>query len=157
MKVLKLKKRYKALSLMEVMVAAATLFIIVVGALSYQYHTVVHNRKAQSNLTATRTAQLLLEDWKNNGGSPYYDPTTLELGFIAAAEKEADYYCFVDNLPMYIKLVGTDIDYDEDGGVVLRKLDVKVSWRGDYRSEAPGGSDPYIVMTTYVRNDAAGG
>ncbi len=156
MKVLKLKKRYKAFSLMEVIVAAGTLFIIVLGALSYQYHAVVHSRIARSNLTATRTAQLLLEDWKNNGGSSYYDPTTLELGFITTSE-EADYYCFVDTLPMFITLNGSDIDYDEDGGVILRKLDVKVSWRRDYRDNAPGEDDPYIVMTTYVRNDAAGG
>jgi len=156
MKVLKLKKRYKAFSLIEVIVAAATLFIIVLGALSYEYHTVVHNRIAQSNLTATRTAQLLLEDWKNNGGSSYYDPTTLEMGFITTSE-EADYYCFVDTLPMFINLDGTDIDFDEDAGVILRKLDVKISWRRDYRADAPGGNDPYIVMTTYVRNDAAGG
>jgi len=157
MKIPRLKKCYKAFSLLEVMVAAGTLFIIVLGALSYEYHTVVHNRIAQSNITATRTAQLLLEDWKNNGGSPYYDPTTLELGFITTSEEEADYYCFVDTLPMFISLNGSNIDYDEDAGVILRKLDVKVSWRRDYKSDAPGGDDPYIVMTTYVRNDAAGG
>ncbi|GAI31726.1 unnamed protein product, partial [marine sediment metagenome] len=63
------KKRNSGLVFVEIMIAAATLFIIVLGALSYQYHAAVHNRIAQSNLTATRTAQLLLEDWKNNGGS----------------------------------------------------------------------------------------
>ena len=150
-------KQYKAFTIVEVMIAATTLFIIVLGALSYQYHSAVQNRIARSNVTATRTAQLLLEDWKNTGGMAQYDPEFLDLGFVSSSEEDADYFIFADTLPMFINLTSEDIGLDEEAGVTLRRLNVRIGWRRDYRVEAPESDDPYLLMTTYVRTDAAGG
>lgn len=50
------------------MVAMAVLAIATLGTLSYQYHSAKHSRIAKLEMTATRTAQLLLEDWKSSGG-----------------------------------------------------------------------------------------
>jgi Tfp pilus assembly protein PilV len=152
-----MSKRYRGLTLIEVVIAAVILFIAILGGLSYQYHTEVQNRIASCNLIAERVAQLLLEDWKNNGGSSTYDPATLELGFLSSEVPDADYYIFTDNLHLYITLGSSVITTDEEAGVTIRQLDVKVRWRRDYREGAPEDDDPYVSMTTYVRNDASGG
>jgi Tfp pilus assembly protein PilV len=145
------------LTLIETIIAAVSLSIIALGALSYQYFAATHNRIAQSQVTATRTGQLLIEDWKNSGGSAAYDPTSLQLGFLKASEKGWGYYIVVDNLPMYINLSSSDVEHDDAAGVTVRQLDVKVAWRRDYQNGAPETDDPFIVLTTYARVDATGG
>jgi Tfp pilus assembly protein PilV len=152
-----MSKRYKGLSLIEVIIASAVLFIAIIGGLSYQYHAEVQNHIARANQTASRIAQLLLEDWKNSGGSATYDPTTLQLGFLSSHEKNADYYIFTDNLRMYIAMDSSVVVSDPDAGVTITRLGVRVTWRRDYREGGPEDNDPYVYMTTYTRNDASGG
>jgi len=150
-------RKNSGFTLIETIIAAVCLVIIALGALSYQYHAAMHNHIARSQMIATRTAQLLLEDWKNNGGSAEYDPASLELGFIAADEKDWGYFVIVDNLPMYINLSGSEVVHDEEAGVTLRELIVRIAWKGDYTQEAPDADDPYVMLTTYARVDASGG
>lgn len=142
--------------MLEVLVAMAVLAIAALGALSYQYHCAKHSRIAKLEMTATRTGQLLLEDWKSNGGSSSYDPTSLGLGF--THDPESDFYkIVVDDLPMYIRLMYTDIDQDNTAGVTLREISVVVRWCLGFSDNEPEVNDPHLVLTTYVRLDASSG
>lgn len=144
-------------SLVEVMVAMTIMVIAALGALGYQYYAVQHSKIAEAQIAATRTAQLLLEDWKSTGGSTDYDPTTLGLGFSSADEDDFDYTVIIDELPMYIALSHNDVAHDSAAGITLRKIVVKVRWRKDFGEGQVEDDDPLLVMTTYVRLDAAGG
>jgi prepilin-type N-terminal cleavage/methylation domain-containing protein len=144
-------------TLIEVIIASVSLSIIALGALSYQYFAAVHNHIALAQITATRTGQLLIEDWKNNGGSAMYNPTSLNLGFLKSDEDGWGYYIVVDNLPMYINLISNDVAVDVAAGVTIRELGVRVAWRRDYKEDAPEAGGPSIIITTYARVDAAGG
>jgi prepilin-type N-terminal cleavage/methylation domain-containing protein len=147
-----------AVTLIEIMVAMVILAVAALGALAYQYHAAAHARIAKTEITATRTAQLLLEDWKSTGGSPNYDPTALNLGFSTIEEEpQADYFITIDNLPMYIVLSHDNVDYDPIAEVTLREISVTVRWHRDYSSGAIEADDPALTLTTYVRIDASGG
>ncbi len=76
------------LTLVEALIAMAVLAIVALGAMGYQYYAALHARIARAQIIATRTAQLLLEDWKSTGdstggGLTTYDPYKLGLGFSA--------------------------------------------------------------------------
>lgn len=139
-------------TLVEVMVSMVILAIVALGALGYQYHAAREGRIAKAQITATRTAQLLLEDWKSTGGSTNYNPTTLGLGFLTPpdAADEADYFITVDYLPMYIVLSYNDVGTDDSAGIILREVSVTVSWRRDHRVGSREINDPSLVLTTYV-------
>lgn len=151
------RKMYRrGATLIEALVAMAILAIAALGALNYQFYSAKHARIARLEMTATRTAQLLLEDWKSNGGSDNYDPTSLGLGIVD--DDESNFYRIeVDDLPMYIRLMHRDIDEDEVAGVTLREITVICRWRHDFSDDAPDASDPHLTLTTYVRLDGAGG
>jgi len=139
-------------------VAAFTLTeaIATLGGLGFQYHAAKHTRIAREQIIGTRTAQLLLEDWKSTDGSKNYDPSTLGLGFSSKLESSvtesagtAAYSITVDNVPMQISLQWTDRpgnpDYDDpETGDKLRELSVTVRFN---ESE----NIPPVVLTTYVR------
>lgn len=147
--------RQGGFTLVEAMVAMAVLAIASLGALSYQYHTARHAQIAKFEMTATRTAQLLLEDWKSVGGLDNYDPTDLNVGFYTDPEIDGFYRINVDGLPMYVRLRYEDIDHDDVAGVTLREISVIVRWSPDYEDgQGPQASDPHLVLTTYVRLDA---
>ncbi len=172
--VVKQAKSPTAHTLLEVMVATVVLAIAAVGALGYQYHAARQARVARAQIIATRTGQLLLEDWKSTGGSDDYDPTTLGLGFSsisipqfftegqgkgsgAPLHSEA-YAITIDGVPMQIVLRWEDIDTDEIAEMTLRQLAVVAKF-----DEALGQSgslavyDPAILLTSYVRLDASDG
>ena len=65
------------MTLLEVAVAIAVLAIASIGAINYQYHATRQGLVARSEITATRVAQLLLEDWKSRGGDETYDPVEI--------------------------------------------------------------------------------
>ena len=63
------RKRHKrGVTLIEALAAMVILAIAALGTLSYQYHSAKHSHITKLEMTATRTAQLLLEDWKSSGG-----------------------------------------------------------------------------------------
>ncbi len=172
-------KRVKSeggITLVESLITASVLVIISMGALSYQYHAARHGRIAEAQITATRTAQLLLEDWKSTGGSRDYDPSGLELGFSEPLQipslwsegqgigqgnplHNAVYSITVNGLPMQVMLKWMDVETDIEAKVTLRELAVMV------RFVKSGGQNPAsalenlspIILTTYARIDGTSG
>lgn len=174
------RKFSSGLTLVEAMVAMVLLAIVVLGALGYQYYAALHARIARAQIVATRTAQLLLEDWKSTGGSTEYDPSTLGLGFSAKLAVPAHWsngegggagaplhdgvYAIttVDNLvPMVVMLRWVDVAEDAQAQVKLRQLTVIVNFgtQADLQAGSavwPANLEP-IILTTYVRLDESGG
>jgi prepilin-type N-terminal cleavage/methylation domain-containing protein len=143
-------------TLLEVTVAIAVLAVASIGAINYQYHATRQGLVARSEITATRVAQLLLEDWKSRGGDETYNPVDLGLGF--AALQAADWYRIkVDNLPMSVNLQWKNVEQDVAAGVTLREIRVEFRWRVDRTDGAIRDSDPEYVMTTLVRRDQSSG
>jgi len=163
-------------SLTEVMVASVVLVIGVTGALSYDYHVTKDARIASAHITATRTVQLVLEDWMSTGGAEQYDPFALKLGFSPALDipsgfgqgqadelgsplNEAIYAITIDDVPMLIMLAYKDVAYDTAAQVTLRQLSVIVEFgvtSGETMADWLANIRP-VILTTYVRVDAAGG
>ncbi len=141
-------------TVIEAMFVVLILSIASLGMLCYQYLTVKYSRIAGAELTAVRTAQLLIEDWKSTGGATDYDPTILNLGI---RKSGSVYKMTVDSLPMHINLASTDVATDGASQTLLRKLDVLVEWRKDY---APGKLDTNpssYGISTFVRVDQTTG
>jgi Tfp pilus assembly protein PilV len=143
-------------TLAEVAVAIAVLAVASIGAINYQYHATRQGLIARSEITATRVAQLLLEDWKSRGGDETYNPVDLGLGFTAM--QAANWYRIkVDNLPMSMNLQWKDVENDASAGVTLRELRVEFRWRVDRTDGAIRTLDPEYIMTTLVRRDQSSG
>lgn len=160
-------------SLAEVMVSVVAVTIVALGGLSYQYHAARHARIARAQITATRTAQLLLEDWKSTGGSSDYDPAALGIGISFAGAVSIGSYGWdttlgggaystkIDGLPMVVMLGFKDVEYDEDAQVKLRQLTVVIE-SGEISTEtreftSASGLFAPVIMTTYTRADASNG
>jgi len=174
------RKFAAAFTLAEVMVAMAILVIASLGALSYQYLAAKHARIARAQIAGTRTAQLLLEDWKSTGGSEEYDPAALGLGFsdrlqipgyfsqgegggLGSPLHDRVYEVTVENFPMVVMLKWKDVNYDIVAQTTLRQLAVMVEFgevtgTGNLKHTS-GWSEgiPRVVLTTYVRRDASSG
>jgi len=171
---IKRRKFASAVSLVEVIVATVVLSIITIGAMSYEYHTSRDAKIASAQIAATRTAQLLLEDWKSTGGSIDYNPSALGLGFSAAStipsgfsdqsglgvpQNNAVYAITVDEMPILVMLTRKDVAQDIVTGTTLRQLAVIVEF-GTLAADTGAGrleNIPPLILTTYVRADASGG
>ena len=174
---IKCRRAAKGATLVEAMVTAVVVSIAELGGLSYEYLSAKHTKIAVSQMTATRTARLLLEDWKSTGGSAEYNPSRLGLGFSKvstqltgiAVPPELEgmtatgvYSARSDGLPMVITLKHKDVAEDPDADVKLRQLSILVSF-----GEAVGGelmhttgwvgTVPPITVTTFVRSDGSTG
>jgi len=181
----KRRKTAAAVTLIEVMAAMAILAIAALGTGGYQYYAVQQTKVANAQVTATRTAQLLLEDWKSTGGSIDYDPAILGLGFSTALSRPDNfiyssgmsvgannvlrntvYAATINNIPMLVLLLYRDVDYDSAAEITLRELTVVIR-EGKADAEYLGyldGRSPKryklirpITLTTYARLDAASG
>jgi hypothetical protein len=178
--IVKRPKLASALILIEAMIAMAVLAIAALGVLSHQYHAAAHARIARAQITGTRTAQLLLEDWKSTGGSEEYDVTTLGLGFssrlpipslwsqgrgqgLGSPLHNSAHPVIVDDLPMLVVLRWQDVAHDTITEVKLRQLTVIVRFgetddKGNLTfSENYMENIPPIILTTYARVDASSG
>lgn len=167
----------RGVTLIEAMVAMSAMAIIAMGAISSQYHSARHSRTSRLQIVATRTAQLLLEDWKSTGGDENYDPTDLGLGFssLSPIPSELTYYSntagtplndaiykiTVDGLPMLVMLKWRDIaDPYGISEICLRELTVIVSLDKTVTEDAanlslksgPNNLRP-VIMATYARVD----
>jgi prepilin-type N-terminal cleavage/methylation domain-containing protein len=165
-----------AFTLTEVMVAMVVLAIASLGALGYQYYAARHSSIASAQITATRTAQLLLEDWKSTGGASDYDPTILGLGFSSGAVPtgytygqgmgsplgSGVYSATVDSTPMVVMLSWTDVATDTVTQTKLRQLAVIVKFGNVSKGTLTEPTNmvknlPPVILTTYARVDASGG
>ena len=157
----------------EVMVSVVVVTIVALGGLSYQYHAARHARIARAQITATRTAQLLLEDWKSTGGSSDYNPAALGIGISFAGAVSIGSYDWdttlgggaysakIDDLPMVVMLGFRDVESDEGAQVKLRQLTVVIQ-SGEISTEtrefrSASGLVAPVIMTTYARADASNG
>jgi len=169
--IVKQRKFAAAVTLIEVMMATAVLVIAATGALSYQYYAARDAKIAHAQITGTRTAKLLLEDWMSTGGSEEYNPATLGLGFSPVSTipsklvgfgsplNDVVYSITVNELPMLVMLTRSDVAYDTTLDVKLLQLTAIVifgSVSGDKTAQQLELIKP-IILTTYVRVDAAGG
>ena len=171
---IKRRKFASAVSLVEVLVASVVLSVATIGAMSYEFHTSRDAKIARAQIAATRTGQLLLEDWMSTGGSTDYDPSALGLGFSGAVAipsgfsdssglgsplNSAVYAITVDEMPMLAMLTRRNVDTDAATGAVLRQLGVIVEFGALEADESVGRLEdiPPVVLTTYVRADASGG
>jgi len=151
------------------MVAMVVICIAAVGVLDYQYNSLKQSRFAQVQLSASRTAQLLIEDWKSQGGSNSYDPTKLNIGFTSSTGtteflagesvggilNNSIYSITINKIPLKIVLAYSDVATDEISQTTLRQLTAIVKWR---KGEAMGGGGQSfcttpVVLSTYVRLD----
>ncbi len=163
----------RGFTLVETLITTSIVAIITLGALSYQYHAARHGRIAEAQIIATRTASLLLEDWKSTGGSCDYDPTNLELGFSGPLQipsfwsegqgegegsplHNAVYSITVDGFPMQVMLKWMDVETDIDAKVTLRELTVIARFEETGTNGVLENLSP-LILTTYVRIDGTSG
>jgi len=167
-------KHRSGVALLEVMAASAILVVAAVGALSYEYHASRNTQIARAHISATHIAQLLLEDWMSMGGSDSYDPAALGLGFSSALDIPSDftqidgmgnplnngvYAITIDEVPMLAMLTRNNIDTDDVAQITLRQLGIIVEFGVASGQQAPDWVENVqpVILTTYVRADAAGG
>ena len=144
----------RGMTIVEVMLAAAIIIIASLGTLCYEYLCVDHIGYARAQVAATRIGQLVIEDWKSTGGSSDYDPENLAMDFyIPPGAVWGDYMIVIDDVPLYIGMSEDDVAKDDFAGVTLRRIDVSVRWRKDFKYGATDDSDPAVNLTTYVRRD----
>ena len=151
---MKSRNKNSGVSLIEALIASVVVAVLAIGGLSYQYLGAAHFKIAQSELAATRAGQLLIEDWKANGAPDItnYDATELGIGFIKPDISDNSYYTItVDGTKLHLTLSYNDVEVDEDAGVTLRQLNVKVQWRQDSGSGEIDTEDPSITLSTYAR------
>jgi hypothetical protein len=162
-----------AFTLVEVIATSVVLCIIAIGSLNFQYYATRDSKISQAQITATRTAQLLLEDWMSTGGSVDYNPGELGLGFSPIEiipPKECDslgsklrntmFRVTIDENLLLVLLMSKDVSYDESAKITLRQLCVYVSIgklrEEDNTTQIVDHIKP-VILTTYVRLDAEGG
>lgn len=163
-----------ALTLTEVIIATVVLVIAASGALGYQYYAARDGQIARAHMAATRTAQLLLEDWMSTGGSSAYDPSTLGLGFsppitipshftqsdgggLGTPLNDAVHSINVDEIPMLVMLTSRDIATDTESEVILRQLGVIIEFAEQGQVTQMLENVESVVLTTYVRISASSG
>ncbi len=150
--------RLHGFTIVEVMLSMAIVIIVALGTLSFQYNGVKPSRASEAQIAAARLGQLILEDWKSNGGASNYDPNTLGLGFITLVTSSTykitlDYQTFYIQLAQQLAPVSSGSNPDPVAGVTLQQLSVTVSWRKDYAPGTVSSSDPTLTFTTFVRRD----
>jgi prepilin-type N-terminal cleavage/methylation domain-containing protein len=147
----------RGFSLIEVMLAMAMVIIVALGTMSFQYQGVKHSRASEAQIAATRIGQLLLEDWKSQGGDSDYDPNAMGLGFTFVSANNytitLDYQTFHILLAQQLATVTSGSNPDTVAGVTLQQLSITVTWRKDFGTGAVSGTDPSLVFTTFVRRD----
>ena len=142
------------MTLIEVMLAGAVIIVAALGTLCYEYLCVDHVRYARAQMTASRVAQLLIEDWKSTGGKDDYSPEDLGMGFSLPPEVgQGDFMTIVDGMPLYVTMEQDPVDEDTFSGVRLNRLSVIIQWRRDFTTGAISSDDPSVSFDTYVRRD----
>ena len=148
--------RSRGVTLLELVIVILILSIVSVGAVGYQYFGTRMAIRADAEITAARTARLVLDNWKKTGGSENFDLEDLNMGF-TQIEDESRYQVTINQLPLTVSLAWQDVETDAFAGVGLRQLEVTIQWRQDYQEGEVSDTDPTYVMTTYVRRDESEG
>ena len=148
--------RNRGFTLFELIVAVSILVIISVGAINYHYFGTRMALRADAEMTAARTARLILDNWKKTGGDEHFNPVDLDMGFEATMASN-QYQITVNELPLTVGLRWQNVIVDAAAATGLRQLEITVRWRMDYRQGTVSDTDPTYVITTYVRRDESEG
>jgi type II secretory pathway pseudopilin PulG len=143
-------------TLLELVITMMILIVLSVGALGYQYFAAQMAQRAKAEITVTRTARLILDNWKKTGGDENFDLPSIDPGFTVISGTDK-YQITVDELPMTVAIDWQNIEYDSVAIVTLRQIQATIQWRLDHKSGQIRQNDPSYVMTTYVRRDESGG
>lgn len=148
------KSNRRAFTIMEIVIASTVMGIGALGVFNYQYYAVAHANPAQIEVKASKIGQLILEDWKETGGSTGFDPSLLQIGITRDVD---EYKVTMDDVTFFLKLSSKDRAQDLVSRTTIRQINVMVKWRKDY-ADVPVNSD-YLSysMSTYVRVDRSGG
>ncbi len=177
----------RGFTLIEAMIAIVVLAVGAAGFLSFQYHGARHTQIAQAQLSATRIARLVLEDWKSTGASAQYNPADLDLGFsralgvpsgfsspsgLGSTLRDSVFAIAIDELPMLVMLQSKDVAQDSVSDLTLRQLSVTVGFGSPSKVDIEKYSSlsrlssmmsdylaniPSITLSTYARIDSSGG
>jgi prepilin-type N-terminal cleavage/methylation domain-containing protein len=146
----------RGVTLIELVIVLLILTIVSVGAVNYQYFGTRMAHRADAEITAARTARLILDNWKKKGGDENFNLVDLDMGFTRPVGKTY-YLITVNQLPMTVTLAWNDVEVDANAGVGLRQLQITIQWRLDYGNGEVGNTDPSYITTTYVRRDESEG
>jgi type II secretory pathway pseudopilin PulG len=153
-------KKYRAMTLIEIMVVMIIAMILVVGVSGYRYHAALNARKADVRITAARLAACLLNSWKAAGGYSDVDPVSfgsgltvssnapgppIPLGFSALDAKVYPNYTIRTNRVHYY----ATLSYKDVAGQP-RTLNVCVAWMNDYLLWDNAGPYQSLSLTTYA-------
>lgn len=142
--------------MLELVIASLILGVVSIGAIGYQYHARRMALRADAQITAARTARMILDNWKKTGGDENFDLESLQMGFVKN-KKRNDYNVTIEGLQMRVALNWEDIEQDEMAMVTLRQIEAVIQWRSDYQQDEVRDNDPSYIISTYVRKDEAGG
>jgi len=148
-------------TIIEVIVALAGILVIVIGALSFQYHCAVDTREADVRAVANRLALLMLEGWRGAGGhvdgSAVFTPIaefeslvdidTTAVG-LPGIGPELGRYKIVANRANYF----VTLSYNDTVDPELRTLGVTVAWDKNYKAEELTEYKRSVALTTLVEN-----
>ena len=161
----------KGISLVEVAMSIAIIDILIVGTISYRYHSALLARRTDAKITASRVALLILEDWSGKAGPYNYDPVSqFDSGFAPSGDfsnewqifpnangpskpsgfidldtkSYPDYRIIINRVNYYVKLSYKD-EVDKP-----RILNVTVGWRTDYENGALDSSSQTVSLTGYA-------
>jgi prepilin-type N-terminal cleavage/methylation domain-containing protein len=150
------RSRNRGVTLIELVIAILIISIVSVGAINYQYFGTRMAHRADAEITATRTARLILDNWKKTGGDENFNLVDLDMGFTQPSQKTY-YLITVNQLPLTVTIAWQDVEIDTNAGVGLRQLQVTIQWRQDYKIGDVNSTDPSYITTTYVRRDESEG
>jgi type II secretory pathway pseudopilin PulG len=150
------RRNLTGFTLLELVIAILILMVLSVGTIGYQYFAARMAMRANAEITVTRTARLVLDNWKKTGGDENFNLSSIdpEFDIISGSDK---YQITINELPMTVAISCQDIEYDNVAVVTLRQIQATIQWRSDHRPGEIRQNDPSYVMATYVRRDESGG
>jgi len=149
-------RKPKGFTLLELVITMMILIVLSVGAIGYQYFASQMAQRAKAEITVTRTARLILDNWKKTGGDENFDLPSIDPGFTTVSGKDK-FKITVDGLPMTVTIAWKNIETDSVAVVTLRQIQATIQWRLDHQTGEIRTNDPSYVMATYVRKDESGG
>jgi prepilin-type N-terminal cleavage/methylation domain-containing protein len=143
-------------TLLELVITILILSVLSVGTIGYQYLATRMASRAKAEITVTRTARLILDNWKKTGGDENFDLSAVDPGFTPISGQDK-FRITVDGLPMVVSIEWQDMETDNVALVTLRQIQTKIQWRLDHQAGEIRQQDPDYIMATYVRRDESGG
>ena len=151
-------RRYRALTLTEILAAAAILTVVVLATTKCRYHSTLDAKRANMQMTAARMGLTFCESWRGIKGAETYDPSVhlgseLTLTAGAGPAEPADFtllgtYAVVsDGETYYVTLSWKDVKTG------LRALNVIVAWTQQVKTVITlDDADKLFELTTYTLN-----